>query len=158
MHNWPIQTLTHTDPHIAETIRSLMVAAYQVEAEILGVVDFVPLYRTAQHIAATDARFFGISADQTLIAAAEVEYDSPNICYIGSLVVHPAHFRKGLATALLRHIIITHPAQTIAVSTGQLNAPALKLYAAHHFVNHRLWTTPDGIPMITLQRPPSLGL
>lgn len=157
MHNLSIQTLTHTDPTIAEAIRSLMLASYQVEAAILGVVDFVPLYRTAQHIATSDARFLGIHMNEALIAAAELEYNSPNGCYIGSLVVHPTHFRKGLATSLLRHIIAIHPSQTITVSTGALNTPALQLYAAHHFINHRHWTTPDGISMITLQRLPVLG-
>jgi ribosomal protein S18 acetylase RimI-like enzyme len=151
-----VSCLAHATPPVAEEIRSVMVAAYRVEAELLGVADFPPLDRTAAHIAATEARFFGVRRDGALLAVAEVEDIPPARCHIGSLVVRPTHFRQGLATALLRHVLEAHPSHVVTVSTGALNRPALLLYAAHDFVEQRRWSAPGGIPMVTLERQPSV--
>jgi hypothetical protein len=57
-----------------------------------------------------------------------------------------------LAGALLRDIIRAHPSDDVTVSTAAGNGPALLLYAAAGFHDHRRWTTGDGIPMVTLRR------
>jgi ribosomal protein S18 acetylase RimI-like enzyme len=147
-----ISELNHTDPAVAEQIRQIMFDAYSVEAAILGVENFVPLHRTVNHIARTDASFLGISMDGTLVAVAEVERGEGRQIHIGSLVVRPSHFRKGLGSALVRHILETHGDGDITVSTGAANRPAIQLYETHSFEEHRRWQTPDGIPMITLLR------
>src|SRR6185436_17734798 len=95
--------LAHAAPPMAEAIRAVMFQAYLVEAALLGVQDFVPLRRTAAHVASTDALFLGISLAGTLAAVAEVESPEPQHVHIGSLVVLPSHFRRGLGTALVRH-------------------------------------------------------
>jgi len=147
-----VSHLAHTEPLIAEAIRAVMFEAYSVEASLLGVPDFAPLHRTAAQVAASDALFLGIFLAGTLAAVAEVESPEPRHVHLGSLAVLPSHFRRGLATALLRHILDTHVSHDITVSTGVRNQPALLLYASHRFVEHRLWTTSDGIPMVTLLR------
>jgi ribosomal protein S18 acetylase RimI-like enzyme len=152
MDTFDVSTLPHRDPATAEAIRRVMVAAYEVEAGILGVDDFVPLYRTAENIAATDALFLGISLGGTPVAVAEVEAPEPARVHVGSLVVLPSHFRRGLATALVRHILSTNPDRAVTVSTGSRNEPAIRLYEAHGFREDRRWSTPDGIPMVTLRR------
>ncbi len=135
---------------MAEAIRLVMCEAYRVEAARLGVQDFAPLHRTTADIIESDALFLGISLASVLAAVAEIEHPAPAHVHIGSLVVLPSHFRRGLATALIRHIIATHLPDNITVSTGALNAPALQLYTAHAFREHQRFTTHDGIPMITL--------
>ena len=137
---------------MAEAIRAIMFQAYRVEAVLLGVYDFAPLHRTAAHIAETDALFLGISPSGTLAAVAEVESSEPRHVHIGSLVVLPFHFRRGLAKALIRHILDANVPNDITVSTGTRNKPAIQLYTSHGFREHRLWTTNDGIPMYTLRR------
>lgn len=146
--------LAHEAPPMAEAIRAVMFQAYLVEAALLGVSDFVPLRRSAEAIAASDALFLGIAPAGTLAAVAEVERPEPHHIHIGSLVVLPSHFRRGLGTALVRHIVGANPSEAVTVSTGVRNQPALSLYAALGFREHRLWTTDDGIPMVTLLRTP----
>ena len=144
--------LAHAAPTMAEAIRAVMVQAYLVEASILGVRDFAPLRRTAEHIAASDALFLGIAPAGTLAAIAEVERPDPHHVHIGSLVVLPSHFRRGLGTALVRHIVDADDCLAVTLSTGVRNRPALLLYTSLGFREHRRWITDDGIPMVTLER------
>lgn len=146
--------LEHATPQVAEAIRAVMFAAYQVEAALLGVADFVPLRRTAAHIATTDALFLGVSMAGELAGVTEIETPEPDHLHIGSLVVLPAHFRRGLATTLLRHVSDHHPAATVTVSTGIANRPAITLYERFGFREDRRWATADGIAMVTLRRSP----
>ncbi len=152
MNRMHVSHLDHEAPPMAEAIRAVMFEAYLVEAELLGIQDFVPLRRTAAQIAATDALFLGIAPAGTLAAVAEVESPEPGHVHIGSLVVLPSHFRRGLATTLVRHILDAYVPGDVTVSTGVRNHPALRLYTSHGFREHRLWTTDDGIPMVTLRR------
>lgn len=149
--------LTHTDAAVAEAIRALMVESYRVEAEILGVSEFVPLRRPASDIAAADAIFLGIEAGGDLMAVAEVEDVEPAHVHIGSFVVRPSQFRRGLGRELLEEIVRRFGAGEITVSTGIRNEPALRLYQSRGFRELRRWETPDGIPMITLRRGPDAG-
>jgi ribosomal protein S18 acetylase RimI-like enzyme len=144
--------LAHAAPPMAEAIRAVMFQAYLVEAALLGVQDFVPLRRTADHIASSDALFLGISPAGMLAAVAEVESPEPHHVHIGSLVVLPSHFRRGLGTSLVRHIVATNASSAVTVSTSVRNQPALLLYTSQGFREHRRWTTNDGIPMVTLRR------
>lgn len=144
--------LAHAAPPMAEAIRAVMLQAYLVEAELLSVQDFVPLRRTAAHIASSDALFLGIFPAGTLAAVADVESPEPHHVRIGSLVVLPSHFRRGLGTALVRHIVNANASNAVTVSTGVRNQLALLLYTSQGFREHRLWTTNDGIPMVTLRR------
>lgn len=152
MNRIQISRLDHEAPRMAEAIRAVMFEAYLVEAGILGVQDFVPLRRTAAQIAATDALFLGIAPGGTLAAVAEVENPEPGHFHIGSLVVLPSHFRRGLGATLVRHILDASVPGDVTVSTGVRNQPALRLYTSHGFREHRFWTTEDGIPMVTLRR------
>ena len=146
--------LPHEEPAMAEKIRAVMFQAYLVEAELLGVPDFVPLRRTAEEIASSEALFLGISAEGTLAAVAEVARPEPHRIHIDSLVVRPSRFRRGLGRAMVRHIVSANPSNPITVSTGVRNQPALLLYTSQGFREHRLWSTNDGIPMVTLLRTP----
>ena len=150
-----VHTLAHSEPPVAEAIRVVMVEAYRVEAALLGVVDFFPLHRTASHIAETNALFLGVSVANVLAAVAEVERPEPRHVHIAAMVVRPDHFRRGLATALLRRIIAIEGDGPITVSTGIRNQPAILLYKAHGFREFRRWATDDGIPMVTLLRAPA---
>jgi GNAT superfamily N-acetyltransferase len=143
--------LDHTSRDVAAEIHRVMMAAYQVEAGLLGVSDFFPLRRTVDQILSAPSLFVGTFADHQLAAVAEIEATAGPV-NIAALVVAPDHFRKGLATTLLRSVLGLYPGQSLTVSTGILNRPALMLYDKLGFREHRRWSTNDGIPMITLLR------
>ncbi|HEX3127231.1 MAG TPA: GNAT family N-acetyltransferase [Thermoanaerobaculia bacterium] len=141
--------LDHTRPEITAEIHRVMMAAYRIEAELLGVSDFFPLRRTVEQILSASSLFFGAFADDRLAAVAEIEAEEDPV-NIASLVVDPDHFRKGLATRLLHFLLSLYRDRDLTVSTGILNRPALSLYDKLGFREYRRWSTNDGIPMITL--------
>ena len=147
-----VMCLDHTAPAVAAAIHAVMMAAYRVEAGILDVKDFPPLRRTPAQVAGSTGKFVGIAVAGTLAAVAELEAGKPGGVQISSLVVNPDYFRRGLARALLRDIIRTHPFDEVTVSTAAANQPALLLYAAAGFHDDHCWTTDDSIPMVTLCR------
>jgi ribosomal protein S18 acetylase RimI-like enzyme len=138
---------------IAEEIRALLHAAYRVEGELLGVADFPPLARTAATIRSAPATFHGLREGERLVAVTEIEAADHGGRHIASLGVHPDRFRRGLARTLLRQVLGLPPPARFTVSTGALNAPALRLYRQLGFVEERRWLTPrESIPMVTLVR------
>ena len=137
---------------VAREVHRVMQAAYRVEAALLGVRDFVPLHRTVEDIRRAESTFLGGFLDGRLVAVAELERPPAAPLNVASLVVLPQHFRRGLATSLLRHVIAEHGAGPITVSTGMRNVPALRLYAGLGFQEQRRWSV-EGIPMVTLLRP-----
>lgn len=149
MTEYRTEPLDHASAEVAEAIHAVMKDAYGIEAGILGVADFPPLRRTAADIAGSGTGFVGIRLNGALVAVAELDDTATGGCQICSLVVSPARFRSGLATALLRDVVRFRPACEITVSTGVRNGPALQLYAAAGFCEQERWSTPDGIPMVT---------
>lgn len=146
--------LDHSAPPVAAAIHAVMMAAYRVEAGIIGVADFRPLRRTVAEVAGSTGRFVGIAAEAQgrLVAVAELAARGPGRIHIGALVVDPAYFRRGLGTAVLRHVVASHALEDVTVSTAAANRPALFLYAGVGFEERRRWTTEDGIAMVTLGR------
>ncbi len=141
--------LDHSCPEMAAEIQRVMMASYQIEADLLGVKDFWPLQRKPIDIAQARSKFMGAFVEERLGAVVEVE---ANPVTIASLVVRPEHFRTGLGNALVNHVIESHFDEDIKVSTGIRNAPATALYCKVGFKEHCHWSTPDGIPMVTFLR------
>lgn len=48
-------------------------------------------------------------------------------------MVDPAHARRGLGRAPIRHLLAVHPRSPVVVSTGRDNVPARRLYAGMGF-------------------------
>lgn len=133
-------------------VHRVMQAAYRVEADLLGVQEFVPLQRTAADLLRANSTFLGAFLDGRLAAVAEIERPPQAPVNVAALVVMPEHFRQGLGTALMRRVLEEHGRGPITVSTGVRNLPALRLYAGLGFQEARRWSV-DGIPMVTLLRP-----
>jgi GNAT superfamily N-acetyltransferase len=152
-----VSRLDHSTASVAAAIHGVMMAAYRLEAELLGVEDFPPLRRTPAEIAGVASRFLGITAAGVLVAVVELETVGPAHVQIHSLVVTPAYCRRGLATALLRAVVGAHADDRISVYTGALNRRALRLYAAAGFHEQDRWATPEGIAMVTLYRGSGCG-
>ena len=84
---------------VAREVHRVMQAAYRVEADLLGVREFVPRHRTVEDLRRADSTFLGVFRDGRLAAVVELERPEGEPLNIASLVVMPEYFRRGLGRA-----------------------------------------------------------
>lgn len=135
----------------AEHIYHIMQDAYAVEAHLLNAQDFPPLRRTVRDVATSSNQFIGAFQHNALIGVCELEHMSKGVTLIASTVVSPTHFRRGVASLLIEHVLKRDDMESVMVSTAQDNAPAIALYQKHGFVVHDSEILPDGMKLVTLQ-------
>ena len=152
MAKFHIAALNHGDHAIANSIHSVMMEAYRVEARLLNVSEFPPLRRTSNDISRTRSCFIGAFVDDCIVAVIETEEGHGATINIAALVVQPAHFRRGLGRALVQKTIEMHPQARITVSTGAKNAPAIALYKQLGFETSTAWSADQDIEMVALNR------
>jgi ribosomal protein S18 acetylase RimI-like enzyme len=168
-----IRRLDPADPAIAQELVAVQQAAYAVEAGIIG-RDVIPAQReTPEQLAAGGLDVLaalepppavpvppapGTDVDAARAAAARVvafvayRRTGPDLD-IHKLVVHPAAFRRGLATRLLTALDAEEPGvrrQTVA--TAVANGPARALYEGRGFVLVNVREAPGGVRIAELER------
>jgi predicted Rossmann fold flavoprotein len=118
----------------AQAVLKLQLAAYQVEAALIGVSDLPPLLEEVGDLLACGETFLAEhDAEGALIGV--LGYTLAGGCVeICRLMVDPAHFRQGIATRLLETLVGEVAGwRTMRVATGSGNEPALALYRGHGF-------------------------
>ena len=116
----------------AEKLLEIQIPSYKVEAEIIGYDDIPPLKDTVKTLKQCGETFFGYYINEELCAAISVKVID-NEVDIHRLIVHPDHFRKGIALKLLTFIERQFDTMTITVATGSKNKPAITLYKKNGF-------------------------
>jgi ribosomal protein S18 acetylase RimI-like enzyme len=128
-----IQRLDLQHAPTVERVLVIQQASYAIEAELIGTRNIPPLHDTIESLQNSEERFYGYWIDDELagLIAITLEDDTLDIC---RMAVHPAYFRRGIASALLTFALSTHSAaaRTI-VATGARNDPAKQLYLRHGF-------------------------
>ena len=128
MDDFDFRKLDHRCEATALQIHRLSRAAYQVEAELLGVPEFPPLNTTVRDFLNSSSRFFGCIKDNDLVAAVEIEDTGRHHIHIASLVVSPDYFRRGLGRRLVLWTLEHLTWKVATVSTDIGNIPAIRLY------------------------------
>ena len=121
------------DPDRAQRLLELQRAAYAAEAELLGFDGIPPLHETLEELLATGQRWLGRFTGTELVGALAWEEGGDMGPEISRLVVAPAAWRSGHATALLDAFDPLTGGRPVRVATGSDNAPALALYARRGF-------------------------
>lgn len=152
----PIQKLDLNDPDTAEELWALQHAAYRKEAELIGVAALPPLQDTVQSLRNCGETFHGCFGEEgELIGAVATEEESDGKRTICRVMVHPEHFRKGIASGLLRHILSEAPAGCEWSVTAEIrNVPAIQLYRRHGFEPQETFQPAPDITMLRLTRRP----
>lgn len=153
-----VTVINHRDPEAAQAIHRVLMLAYAQEAQLLEVKNFPPLQQTVADIQASDEFFLGSFDGHELLGVLSVRPDDePGQINIASLVVHPAHQRRGVARALLTSASQRAAGAVFSVSTAAKNAPALALYQQFGFEVYR-WGTlqrtagDDALELVKLRR------
>jgi ribosomal protein S18 acetylase RimI-like enzyme len=138
---------------LAEELVTLQRAAYRVEAELIGSELLPVLHEGADQLRASGETFLGARAEGRLVGAVSYKRLGDGTVDIHRLVVDPAAFRRGVATALLdaleaRERDATH----LTVGTGAENAPARALYERRGFTATEERVVPGDIRWVRLDR------
>lgn len=150
-----VTRIDHRVPDDARELHAIQMAAYRQEAALLGAIRSPPLEHTVADIARSTEDFLGAYIAETLVGALSTcrDEEDPGIG-IASLVVSPAHQRRGVARALVSTAIGQHVGVGITVQTAAGNAPALALDAGLGFRECRRWRVDDPpIELVKLRRP-----
>lgn len=110
----------------------MQLSAYMVEAELINYTDIPPLKDTIQTLQQCAETFYGYYDNQELSGFISYKL-AEKVIDIHRLVVHPKHFRKGIAQALITFLENTIKANAVKVSTASKNIPAINLYVKHGF-------------------------
>lgn len=143
-----IKELSLEDRDTVQQIWSLQHMAYPLEAELIGFSEIPPLLDTFETIRASGETFIGyINEEGDLIGAIAVEPEVDQVT-ISRMMVHPGHFRKGIAGSLIRHVLECYKeAPMFTVSTGTLNTPAVTLYEKFGFVRDHAFEVAPGVEL-----------
>lgn len=116
-----------------QCVYELQRAAYFIEAKLIGTMNLPPLKESIEQFRNCEETFFGYYKGQELAGAISVSLEEGALT-ICRLVVHPNHFRQGIAQRLLQ--FIEHNIENvwrINVATGKENTPAVALYIKNGF-------------------------
>lgn len=149
-----VVALDHADAAVAQQILAVHALGYAQEAALLQVERPAPLAETVEDIRAGTARYLGAMLQDSIAGILAFEPDEePGQVLVTSLVVHPAHQRKGIARALLTQLFRMAPKTVFSVCVTAANAPALALYRSLGFVAYRSGTIgPAAIALLKLRR------
>jgi ribosomal protein S18 acetylase RimI-like enzyme len=129
-----IKKLDLQNINLVRTLFDLQRASYLVEAKLINFFEIPPLKESMEELIESRETFFGFFIGEELAGALSYTYDNKELT-ICRMVVHPNHFRKGIAEALFKFIEKEHPDLTIIkVSTGKDNAPAKGFYLKNGFI------------------------
>ncbi|WP_409304480.1 GNAT family N-acetyltransferase [Peribacillus sp. SCS-155] len=128
-----IKQINLSDPDALEELFTLQREAYRVEADLIGFSDIPPLKETPKDLAQCGESFLGCYIEKEMAGAVSYTVDS-DIAVICRMVVHPKHFRKGIARRLLQHLYSRLTGiHILRVSTGKQNGPGVELYTNQGF-------------------------
>ncbi|SEK00477.1 GNAT family N-acetyltransferase [Paenibacillus polymyxa] len=122
------------DDDIVSQIWRLQHVAYRLEAELIGFDEIPPLMDTLETLRSCGESFYGWLEDDELLGALAVQSESSGSLTLTRMMVHPDHFRKGIADSLMKHVLNEYRnVPLFIVTTGTLNTPAVTLYRKHGF-------------------------
>lgn len=128
-----IKKIDITNPKLAEEVLNIQRLSYKVEAEIIDFYELPPLKDTVEMLQHCGENFFGYYIDDELCGVISIKAEK-GIIDIHRLMVHPKHFRKGIAKRLLEFIESSKEGfETLIVSTGSKNKPAVTFYLKNGF-------------------------
>ena len=138
---------------MAQQIHAVLALAYAQEALLLGLPDFPPLQRSSADLQADSDAYLGARIGGELVGALAFGPDPEGgQLLVSVLVVAPDFQRRGVARALMTHLLSLAGPWPVAVATAQANTPAVLLYEGLGFEAYRRGTVgPEALPIVKLR-------
>lgn len=149
-----IAELNLQDRTVADELWLLQHTAYRLEAELIGFNEIPPLLETVDMLQNCGETFYACYGnDDELIGAVAVQEETPGTLTVTRMMVHPGHFRQGIAGRLLRYVFTVYDGMgEFRVSTGSKNAPAVALYTKNGFIPCGRQEVAPGVELVEFHR------
>lgn len=137
-----------------EEILRLQYLAYQSEAALFGTQDIPPLKQTLDEVRGefeSGLILKMVSEDAKIIGSVRAR-ESGGVVYIGKLMVHPAHQRKGYGTRLLKAIEQRFPKRWYELFTSTKSVGNIRLYKSLGYNVFNEKGVGDGLRFVYLQK------
>ncbi|MBQ8119849.1 MAG: GNAT family N-acetyltransferase [Ruminococcus sp.] len=137
-----------------EEILRLQYLAYQSEAALCGTRDIPPLKQTLEEIRGefeSGLILKMVSEDAKIIGSVRAQ-EKGGVVYIGKLMVHPAHQRKGYGTRLLKAIEQRFPKRWYELFTSTKSVGNIRLYKSLGYNVFNEKGVGDGLRFVYLQK------
>lgn len=129
-----IKEIDLQDRGLTKQLLELQRASYLVEAKLINFFEIPPLKESLEELIECGETFLSYFEEKTLAGAISYSVDGDELT-ICRMVVHPAHFRKGIAQKLLSELESRNSQISVyKVSTGKDNPPAKNLYLKNGFI------------------------
>ncbi|MBM7651171.1 GNAT family N-acetyltransferase [Neobacillus cucumis] len=140
-----IKKIDITNPKFANKVLDVQLLSYRVEAELIGFNEIPPLKDTVETLQQCGEKFYGCYINEELSGVISIKIEN-GVMDIHRLFVHPKHFRRKIGKMLL-DFIQTHEKgfETIIVSTGSKNVPAINFYQKNGFSKTREEKVTEGL-------------
>jgi ribosomal protein S18 acetylase RimI-like enzyme len=99
---------------------------------VIGYYNLPPLKDTIHSLQQCEETFFAYYLQEELCGIISFKLDRTEID-LHRLIVHPSHFRKGIAQKLLDFVENMYEVKSIRVMTGSKNTPAINFYLKNDF-------------------------
>ena len=117
----------------AMSVLETQLPAYKIEGNLIGFNGIPAMKETVESILSSEDTYVGYYENNQLVGFIAYNINEDTI-EITKLVVHPTHFRKGIASQLLVQLLSLYSdALLFKVSTGTKNTPAVELYKKFGF-------------------------
>ncbi|MBE4907501.1 GNAT family N-acetyltransferase [Bacillus luteolus] len=147
-----INIIDITNSVVAKAVLDVQIPAYQVEAEIIQFYDLPPLKDTVESLTQCGETFIGFYIDGELCGVISYKIEN-TVIDIHRLVVHPRHFRKGIAKGLLEFVESSFNASySLTVSTGAKNSPAITFYNKNGFTKTKEIPITEGLTIACFRK------
>ncbi|MEU9251603.1 GNAT family N-acetyltransferase [Streptomyces sp. NPDC048270] len=151
-----IRPLDLTDDATAADVHRIGLAAYAVEAELIGFDGIPALGESLGQMRAHPLNWVGAVCEDGEVAGFLAWEEHTGGVGIDRLCVAPAWFRRGIASRLLRHALAElFPGRPVTVTTGAANTPAVTLYARAGFTRGRDFSPAPGLTMASFSAGPA---
>ncbi len=147
-----IKAIGILEARAAQDVLELQKLSYRIEADLIGSNLIPGLHETLAQLQESGETFYGFFEAQILCGAISYKLEHHTLD-IHRLVVHPDHFRKGIARSLLEFVLkLELHAKRCIVQTGALNLPAIGLYQKMGFLELEQLEVIPGLWICTLEK------
>lgn len=128
-----VQVVPRDDIELASALQGIQRAAYAVEAGLIGDNRIPGLQESVEELQAAELLWLVASSNGNPVGAIAWSEDGDQLD-IDRLIVAPEVHRRGVGSALIRHVMQRAGIRRISVSTGRDNVPAKTMYERLGFV------------------------